>query len=141
MKTCGTSVALLNHKDQVLLCLRDNKPGIPYPGKWDLLGGHLEEGEEPHACIRREISEELKHADGGPVVLIRPSLFKRYDLPDRIDWMYWERADLDLGKIVLAEGERLEWFSRERIVTTPDEEFAFGFKRLLLEFFAERPFA
>jgi 8-oxo-dGTP diphosphatase len=140
MKTRGASVALLNHKGQVLLCLRDHNSGIPYPGKWDVPGGHLEDGEEPLTCIRREISEEIKHADGSPVVLIGPALFKRYDLPDRIEWMYWERADLDLDEIILTEGERLEWFSKERIEQMPDDAFAFGFRELLLEFF-KNPFS
>ncbi|MBC7864020.1 MAG: NUDIX domain-containing protein, partial [Bacteroidia bacterium] len=36
-----------NEENKILLYLRDNKPGIPFPNHWDLFGGHIEEGESP----------------------------------------------------------------------------------------------
>jgi 8-oxo-dGTP diphosphatase len=125
----------VNSRDEVLLSLRDDKPEIPYPGRWDLLGGHIETGETPAQCIAREIQEEIGRRLAGP------ALFQRYDLPDRVEWMFWERAEVDVAATVLTEGQRLEWFSAERIASMPDDAFAFGFRRLLLEFFALRPFA
>jgi len=140
-KMQGTSVALVNSAGEVLLCLRDDIPEIPFPGKWDLLGGHLEPGEEPLTCIRREISEELIDAvTGEPVRLAGPALFKRYDLADRVEWMHWERFDKPVDELILTERTRLERFSYERVAATPEGEFAFGFKPLLVEFFEARPF-
>lgn len=42
-----------------LMQLRDDKPGVFYPGHWGLFGGGLEPGEEPEAGLRRELREEL----------------------------------------------------------------------------------
>ncbi len=42
----------------ILALLRDDKPGIPYPGLWDLPGGGREAGESPAACALRETWEE-----------------------------------------------------------------------------------
>ena len=42
-----------------LLQLRDQKPGIFYPGHWGLFGGAMEIGEDAAAALRRELKEEL----------------------------------------------------------------------------------
>ena len=38
-------VALLNPAGEILLLLRDDKPGINYPGHWSLIGGHRDGGD------------------------------------------------------------------------------------------------
>lgn len=43
----------------VLTILRDEHPGIPWPGHWDLPGGGREGRESPLACALRETQEEL----------------------------------------------------------------------------------
>ena len=45
-----------------LLQLRDQKPGIFYPGHWGLFGGALDPGETPDTALRRELFEELGFA-------------------------------------------------------------------------------
>jgi 8-oxo-dGTP pyrophosphatase MutT (NUDIX family) len=40
--------------------LRDDIPGIWYPGHWGLFGGGVDEGEEEIAALRRELREELE---------------------------------------------------------------------------------
>jgi 8-oxo-dGTP diphosphatase len=50
--------SLIIHKNKVLLLHRDNKPSIPFPDKWQSIGGHMEAGETYDQCIRREIKEE-----------------------------------------------------------------------------------
>jgi len=42
-----------------LMQLRDDKPGVFYPGHWGLFGGGLEPDEDPETGLRRELSEEL----------------------------------------------------------------------------------
>ena len=49
------SIILENDKGEFLLYLRDNKPDIPFPGYWDLIGGHVEEGETPEEALIREV--------------------------------------------------------------------------------------
>ena len=53
------AIILENDKGEFLLYLRDNKPGIPFPDHWDLIGGHVEEGETPEEALVREVKEEL----------------------------------------------------------------------------------
>ncbi len=45
------AIILENDKGEFLLYLRDNKPGIPFPNHWDLIGGHVEEGETPKRLL------------------------------------------------------------------------------------------
>jgi 8-oxo-dGTP pyrophosphatase MutT (NUDIX family) len=54
------AVALIVFDDgRYLLQLRDQKPGIFYPGHWGLFGGAMEPGEAAEAALRRELQEEL----------------------------------------------------------------------------------
>ena len=54
---CGAKLAVIA-AGQVLTLQRDNKPGLPYPGLWDLPGGGREPGETPLDCALRETLEE-----------------------------------------------------------------------------------
>ena len=47
---CGASV---------LVYLRDEKPGLRWPGLWDLPGGGREGEEGPEDCLLRELEEEF----------------------------------------------------------------------------------
>jgi len=47
---CGASV---------LTYLRDEKPGLRWPGLWDLPGGGREGAESPEDCLLRELEEEF----------------------------------------------------------------------------------
>ena len=53
------TLIFINPESKILLYLRDLKPGIPFPGYWDLFGGHIEIGETPETALVREIKEEL----------------------------------------------------------------------------------
>jgi 8-oxo-dGTP diphosphatase len=54
----GTKIALIRDED-LIVYLRDDKAGIPYPGVWDLPGGGREAGETPLDCALREVEEEF----------------------------------------------------------------------------------
>ena len=55
----AVKIFLVNDKNEFLLYLRDNKPEIPYPDYWDLIGGEIEKGETSLEAIQREIKEEI----------------------------------------------------------------------------------
>lgn len=54
----GAAALLVDADGSILLGLRrpDRELG---PDRWDLIGGHLEPGETPLACLTRELDEEL----------------------------------------------------------------------------------
>ena len=58
MDFVGAKVALFCG-DRVLTCLRDDHPGLPWRGMWDLPGGGREGCETPEACLLRELDEEF----------------------------------------------------------------------------------
>jgi 8-oxo-dGTP diphosphatase len=51
------AAALILEHGTVLLARK--KPGKPNGGMWEFPGGKVEAGEEPRACLVREIAEEL----------------------------------------------------------------------------------
>lgn len=53
------AIAILYQKNKFLMQLRDNIPGILYPGYWGLFGGHIEADETPDIAVKREILEEI----------------------------------------------------------------------------------
>ena len=133
-KRRGASILFINSDNCVLMFLRDNKPGLPYPNMWDLLGGNVKSDESPWKCIEREMKEEIEYQ------LIEPSLFDVYDMDDRIEFTFWKREEFDIKNVKLHEGQKLQWFSENDIRNMSDTEIAFGFRRVMLEFFSVKPF-
>ena len=60
-KPIPVAMAIIYSKGRYLMQLRDDIPGILYPGVWGLFGGHLEPGEEPKAGLKRELIEEIAY--------------------------------------------------------------------------------
>jgi 8-oxo-dGTP diphosphatase len=127
----GCSILFINDHMEVLLLLRDDIPTIPYPGMWDIPGGHVEPNETPSACIVREMKEEMG------IDLTGHRLFARTEFSDRIEYTFWKCANLDLDCIHLTEGQRLGWFSKPRAHSI---RLAYGFNWIIDRFFNERPF-
>ncbi len=126
MKRLGASIIFVSRKQQVLLFLRDDKDGLPYPNMWDVPGGHVERDETPSDCIMREMKEEMN------IDLHDFQLFCKKEFDDRIEYTYWKRADLDISEIDLMEGQYLKWFSRQEAAQT---KLAYGFNEIVEEFF------
>jgi 8-oxo-dGTP diphosphatase len=133
-KNRGASLIFVNSSNEILLFLRDNKPSIPFPNRWDLPGGTVEPGETPRQCIVREIEEEIGYA------LVDPRLFRVTDFDDREEHTFFQLADFDTKDTTLNEGQRLKWFSKNEIQALEPDAIAFGFRPLLLEFFDCQPY-
>jgi 8-oxo-dGTP diphosphatase len=119
-----------NDKREILLYLRDNNPDIPFPDYWDLIGGHLEEGETPEEALVREVKEELN------IDLKDYNFYREYecltgDAYENIKYIYTGRINLTIEEITLLEGVRPQFFSREEI---PYVKFANILKSIVMEY-------
>lgn len=124
------AIILENDKGEFLLYLRDNKPGIPFPDHWDLIGGHVEEGETPEVALVREFKEELD------LDLKEYKFYKKYecltgDAYENIKYIYSGKINLPIEKVTLLEGVRPQYFSRAEI---PDVKFANILKSIVMEY-------
>jgi 8-oxo-dGTP diphosphatase len=131
MKRKGSSIIFINDELKILLFLRDDIPNIPYPDMWDLPGGHVEKNERPEQCIVREMKEEMN------LTLDEFYLFSKIEFEDRIEYTFWARANLNIDDIVLSEGQRLKWFTKDEAKRT---QLAYGFNEIIEKFFGQAPF-
>lgn len=103
-----------NDEGEMLLYLRDNKPGIPFPLHWDLFGGHVEEGETPEEALVREVREELGYE------LKEYSFFRKYECAEgdaypNVKYIYTGKINVPAGEITLYEGDHARYFKPEEI--------------------------
>ena len=131
MKRKGASIIFVNDKRQILLFLRDNIPDIAYPNMWDVPGGHIEKFENPEKCIVREMREEMN------LTLDEFELFSKIEFEDRIEYTFWARADFDIEKIELTEGQKLKWFTKDEVKQT---QLAYGFNEIVERFYNQAPY-
>jgi len=127
------AIILENDNGEFLLYLRDNKPTIPFPDHWDLIGGHVEEGETPEQALVREVKEELD------IELHEYTFYRKYecltgDAYENIKYIYTGRINLPIEKITLLEGVRPKYFTREEI---PYVKFANILKSIVMDYINE----
>jgi 8-oxo-dGTP diphosphatase len=123
-----------NDKNEILLYLRDNKPGIPFPQHWDLIGGHVEEGETPDEALVREVKEELD-IDLKEYTFFREYVVMEGDAYPNIKYIYFGKINLPLEKIRLLEGDRPQYFTYTEI---PDVQFANVLKGIVMDYINAR---
>jgi 8-oxo-dGTP diphosphatase len=106
MKTRVFTSGILVHRGKVLV-LKRKQDDDEYPGFWDCLGGHFEEGESAEACMTREAKEE----SGLDVGLVRPGRLIEYsDVYGRsiaVPFLLRSRSD----RVVLSEHSESRWVS------------------------------
>lgn len=129
MKTIA-AIILENDKGEFLLALRDSKPGIPFPNHWDLIGGHVEEGETPEQALVREYKEELD-LDLKEYTFYKKVECLKGDAYDNIKYIYSGKINIPIEEITLLEGERPQYFSREEI---PNVKFANIIKTIVMDY-------
>lgn len=79
------SAILIDTRGRLLFQQRDDTPGIRYPGKVGLFGGHREGGETSLQCVCREVREEISYALA----------------PDRFEWMAsYAAVDPEGGRVI-----------------------------------------
>lgn len=124
------AIILENDHGEFLLYLRDNKPGIPFPDHWDLIGGHVEDGETPEEALVREVREELG------IKLKQYTFFRTYECLDgdaypNIKYIYSGKINIPIEEVTLYEGARPAYFKKEEI---PYVRFANILKTVVLDY-------
>ncbi len=89
--------------------LRDNIPGILYPGCWGFFGGHIEPGETPEEGIRRELLEEISYV---PPELVK---FDYYRDSQVIRHAFHGPLTVELDQLVLREGWDMGLIAPEQV--------------------------
>jgi 8-oxo-dGTP diphosphatase len=99
----GSKVLLFDRDNKLIIYLRDNKPDIPFPNTWDLLGGGCEENETPEQTAIRELEEEIGIAP--------KQVYKLSECVLQSGWtahIFWGHLELSVSELTLNEGQRLE---------------------------------
>jgi len=117
----AVSAFVLDGEGRILLARRAFEPDL---GRWDSLGGFLEEGEDPIAGLERELREETSlGCEVGDFVGAFSDTYG--DGPDARSTLnlVWE-VRIDPGEPVAADDvSELRWFARDELPA--DAEFAF----------------
>ena len=103
------AMAILYQDEKFLMQLRDDIPGILYPGCWGLFGGHLEPGETPEAGLKREVEEEINYT------LISPLKLGCYNDEKVIRHIYYAPLKIPVEALTLNEGWDLDLVSLQDI--------------------------
>ncbi|MEM7488844.1 MAG: NUDIX hydrolase [Pseudomonadota bacterium] len=116
--------------------LRDDYPHIPWPNRWDLPGGGVEEGETPLDAVIREIEEEIG-------LRLPPSAFvwhKTYRRSDGRASRFFA-APIDRAQIAAIvfgdEGQRWTLMDRSDFISRPDA--VPHYRDRVADFFASAP--
>ena len=127
------AIIIENTKGEILLYKRDNKPGIPFPGYWDLIGGHIEEGETPKEALVREIKEELGIEING-ITFFKEYLCLDGDAHHNVKYIFKAIINIPIEEIKLLEGDYPKYISKHEIA---DLKFANILKSIVLDYLKE----
>ena len=100
-------IILMNEKGEVLLIQREDRPDIPAPGKWTLVGGHVEPNEGLEEALVREVEEEIGF------LLQSYERFGEFHDKGARRHVYVGRIEKPLEELTLGEGQDFGFFSPE----------------------------
>lgn len=131
----GVCVIIENEKNEFLLMLRDETPGIPFPNRWYFPSGVCDQGELPVKTVIREMKEELN------LDVIRPLFFKEYydadAYPNTIveEYVFYLKTSKSIAEMELNEGAAIEFKNTEEILKL---SLAFNHNQVFKDFLAYR---
>lgn len=124
---------LIDQNGKLIIQLRDDKPGLLFPGHWATLGGAIEAGETPDQAMQRELAEEI---DPAPPVTFWRYFEHWYRVRGEkrmvANHIYVGRLPCKLEDIQLYEGQRLGAFAAHEIDDLP---IAYGLEVVFKTFF------
>ncbi|HHP7230451.1 MAG TPA: NUDIX domain-containing protein [Xenococcaceae cyanobacterium] len=104
------AMAILYREGKFLMQLRDDVPGILYPGYWGLFGGHLELNETPQEGVIREIKEEIDYQ------LTQPQKFRCYTDSRAVRYIFYAPLKSEIQALELREGWDLNLIPPSNII-------------------------
>lgn len=111
------TLCYLGDGNKILMLHRNKKTKDMHLGKWNGLGGKVENGETPEACAKREVLEESGLIVSNPI-LKGFITFPNFDGDN--DWyVFVYRFDEYSGELIESPEGELEWISRERMSELP----------------------
>ena len=107
-QTLLVAAAVIERDGRYLITRR--QAGVHLEGQWEFPGGKCEPGETLHACLRRELREELSvDVTVGDVLLTTT-----HDYPERRVELHFVRCGLD-GEPAPQLGQEMRWTPREEL--------------------------
>ena len=103
------AMAILYREDKFLMQLRDDVPGILYPGHWGLFGGHLETNETPETGLVREVLEEINY------LVTQPQKFCCYADDRAVRHIFYSPLTVKIQDLEQTEGWDLDLVSPQAI--------------------------
>jgi 8-oxo-dGTP diphosphatase len=113
MKTVIVAAAIIERDGLILVTRR--QAGTHLAGAWEFPGGKCHPGESLHACMRRELQEELRID-----AVVGDELFTTtHDYPDRRVELHFLRCEA-AGEPTAMLGQEMRWLKRDDL---PQLEF------------------
>ncbi len=108
-------------RSRYLMQLRDQKPGIYYPGHWGVFGGAVDPGETVDEALARELAEELALPVTEARYFTEIAIDFTYYGASRINRRYYEVhiAANAVDELVLGEGQALGVFDARELLAMP----------------------
>lgn len=120
-----TSNIILNDQNQVIMCLRGSKNGVPIleSGKWGLLGGYVDRDETIEESVRREVMEESGWTiDEVSIFCINDNPLRPKEDRQNIDFVYVAKV-VSQVQVNDEEVRELRWFDLDNL--PQENEIAF----------------
>jgi 8-oxo-dGTP pyrophosphatase MutT (NUDIX family) len=93
-----------------------------FPDTWDIVGGHLEPGEEVEEALRREVLEETGWTVSQVLGLVGEYRYTGDDGIERVETDFLVRVDGDLDRPRLEAGKHTEfrWITEQEVAVLDD---------------------
>lgn len=134
MRFRKTATAIIINDNKILLFRRDNIPTIAEPDRWQLPGGHLEDGETPVEALRRELVEEVSYS---PKNIQFIGSLKNKVREVNVFWSYVDSKEAKKFKLGKTEGQAIKFMSIEEALnknlTTNVKFYLTCYKKIISE--------
>ncbi|KKQ73746.1 MAG: hypothetical protein US96_C0054G0008 [Candidatus Woesebacteria bacterium GW2011_GWB1_38_5b] len=114
MRFRKTATAIIVHDNKILFFKRDNISTISEPNRWQLPGGHLEEGETPLEALKRELVEEVSYS---PKKIHYIGGLKNEFREVNIFWSYVDTNESKRFKLREFEGQEIRFMTVEQALS------------------------